>query len=405
MLSYFELYLPQKQIDVINDVLKNKIELIFEIYQILLQKLSKIVRIINTLKSTYKTFYYYCTLNIHNQIKYIIKSLTKLLKAEVNNSKKYKEINKIIKKCNKLRDKYIKTLKELYKDESIYKLFKKISDNKRSLISNNKNIINTIPKNIDSKKRECKVFGKKVKILRKTEILQQSKNIFKELDKIENTKIRIGKLSLILDTIFESFNNKKLYIPIYISFKITKYRYLDIKELYKFIKEIKNYPKKKQFFKDILSEIKIKDILSEIKDKLKNKIILENISEKLSSNKVYVLTCINNKNKNVTNKWRKLNFSKFINDFLFTLKYDSISKKSIELNDKKLEYSLIQLVKYMININIYKKYTNSIWGPDKTIKELTDYYQKLNKNKGFTDNIITYDCFISNILNKTKDIF
>ena len=74
-------------------------------------------------------------------------------------------------------------------------------------------------------------------------------------------KRRIGKLSLILDTIFESFNNKKLYIPIYISFKITKYRYLDIKELYKFIKEIKNYPKKKQFFKDILSEIKIKDIL------------------------------------------------------------------------------------------------------------------------------------------------
>ena len=138
MLSYFELYLPQKQIDVINDVLKNKIELIFEIYQILLQKLSKIVRIINTLKSTYKTFYYYCTLNIHNQIKYIIKSLTKLLKAEVNNSKKYKEINKIIKKCNKLRDKYIKTLKELYKDESIYKLFKKVSDNKINLISNNK---------------------------------------------------------------------------------------------------------------------------------------------------------------------------------------------------------------------------------------------------------------------------
>lgn len=340
------------------------------IYNILLRNLAENINLHykkDILKS-YKLLYYYIILNIHNQIKLLITLMKKMEKKED------------IIKCRKLRKKYLSRFKDIFGKDNKYKTFYRTSDETSVLskMSNNKNIL----LNVESDNK-CSIFGKSLKIKSKKEITELLKSDLKKLNPNIKIDIQINIIKGLFENIFESIDDKKLYIPIILTNLSThilpnKYKYLNLEGFYKYLINDRIYDESNAslFFKKLLISIESFD----------TDILEEEISE-LDSEKIYIIVSEKNSMRNKSRMWRKMN--------LYVFMYHHIYIKNMSIKKSKL-YALRQLLVYLYDSSIYNKYTSNIWAPF-TGMDIKKLYKQINSSKKsvYDNNVTSYECLTS----------
>ena len=338
LLEYFENGIPLIQYKLIlNEIEKNNY---YEIYTIMLRSLVKNIKSYYTkgVKKTYKTFYFNVILNYHNQIKVFISILKK------------KGKKKELQKCLKLKIKYSKKIKKLFTDESIYKAFAKASEHTFELtqLQKEKNIV----KNVYKAPNKCIIFIKSIKIKDNIDIKQSLNDILKPIKSKYTIQKQLTMVKGIFENIFLNIGYKyKLYIPIFVTnigryIIPNKYKYLDIKLFYEFLND-----------ETIYEENDIKLILKKMRISINSfesdNMFIDEIDDD-ESEKIYIVVCNKNTERNNSNLWRKLDFYKFMYNFIYS---KNLTAKKTHLK------ALKQLLNYLFDMKIYKKYTTKIWVP------------------------------------------
>lgn len=330
-------------------------------------------------KKTYKTYYYYLILNCSNQIK----TLFHLLK--LHNKKKLIEI------INKMRIKYTKKLQSLFKNKINIPIKFSIATNPLKNLSKFKKNNSVINKKNNENSKSCSIFKKKISILSQKDINDAYKLLIKQFDDSKDIDSNINIIENIFDTLFLNIKDFEIYIPIVVfnlgSYIIPqKFKYLNLKCFYTYLKDVSNYKEEKLqlFLKKMLIGF----------NKFDDKIFVDEIDDSETDN-IFIITCLENIERNNPKFWRNLNFYKFMYNHIYTNNYS---------NNKNKLYALSNLLKYLFNLKFYKKYNTKII-TSSTTKELKKIYKsesiKSNKKTIFDSNIVSYQCFttyISNII-------
>ena len=325
------------------------------------------------IKKTYKTFYFQVILNYHNQIKAFIEII------------KRKRKKKLLKECLKLKLKYTKKVKKLFTNQSIYRAFIKASEHTVELTQFKKE--NNITKNISKISNKCIIFHKSITIKENIDVKKTLSELLKTIKTTYTVKKQINVVEGIFENIFLNMDKYKLYIPIFVTnigrYIIPRgYRYLDIKLFYEFLKDESVYSDSN--FELFLKRMRISKNTFESDD-----MFIEEIDEDENPEYNYIVVCNNNSDRNNSKLWRKLDFYKFMYNYIYT---KNLTKEKTRL------MALKQLLNYLFDVKIYKKYTTKIWVPFSKSPLKRIYTQTSNK-KIYDNNISSFTCLSNYMAN------